>query len=66
MIRYRMLTEEELALRDDKPKYGEFGPEDRRPPVKKSTVKRKHYTRQAEKPPRKVAGRHAARKPKDA
>ncbi len=53
MIRYRQLTEEELAAINqplaDKP-------------VKKSAVKKRHYTRQDEKPPRKVAGRHAAKR----
>ncbi len=57
MIRYRQLTEEELAAINqplsDKP-------------VKRSTLKKQHHDRQKDPPPRKVAGRHAARKPKDA
>ncbi len=54
MIRYRQLTDAELAERDgDKPK-----------PVKRSALKRQHAKRQTEKPPRKIAKRHAApRKP---
>ncbi len=53
MIRYRDMTEEELAARDA-PK-----------PTKLSTIKRQHHARQKEKPPRKVAGRHAAPKPRN-
>ncbi len=53
MIRYRMLTEAELAERDEaKPKRK----------VKLSTVKKQHHARQTEKPPRKIAGRHAAKR----
>ncbi len=53
MIRYRMLTEAELAERDgEKPKRK----------VKLSTVKRQHHDRQKDPPPRKIAGRHAAKR----
>ncbi len=52
MIKYRDMTEEELAARDA-PK-----------PTKLSTVKRQHHARQKAPPPRKIAKRHAApRKP---
>ncbi len=51
MIRYRMLTEAELAERDE-PKRK----------VKLSTVKKQHHDRQKDPPPRKIAGRHAAKR----
>ncbi len=54
MIRYRQLTDVELAEI--------AGRAAEKPAVKKSTVKKRHYTRQDEKPPRKVAGRHAAKR----
>ncbi len=67
MIRYRQLTEAELAERDQK-----VAPSDRvsrlqkqpsrvkQKTVKLSAVKRQHHARQTEPPPRKIAKRHAA------
>ncbi len=53
MIRYRQLTDAELAERDGPAK-----------PVKRSALKRQHHDRQKDPPPRKIAKRHAApRKP---
>ncbi len=52
MIRYRMLTEAELAERDAKPTTPVK--------VKASAVKKRHYARKTDPPPRKIAGRHAA------
>ncbi len=53
MIRYRQLTDAELAEiagRVEKPARK----------IKLSTAKKEHHARQTEKPPRKIAGRHAA------
>ncbi len=59
MIRYRQLTDAELA---------EIGGRVEKPatPVKvrASAVKKRHYARKTEPPPRKIAGRHAVRNPK--
>ncbi len=63
MIRYRQLTEAELAGIAEQ--VGASGAQ-KTPAaragrkVKLSTVKKQHHARQTEKPPRKIAGRHAA------
>ncbi len=57
MIRYRQLTEAELAgiaERVEKPARK----------IKLSTAKKEHHDRQKEPAPRKIAGRHAVRNPK--
>ncbi len=50
MIRYRMLTDAELAERNG----------DKQKPVKRSALKKQHHDRQKDPPPRKIAKRHAA------
>ncbi len=68
MIRYRQLTDAELAERDQPKPFNSRGLQGARDAaieklgltIKKSAVKKRHYERKTEPPPRKVAGRHAA------
>ncbi len=56
MIRYRQLTDAELAG------IAERAVEKPARKIKLSTAKKEHHARQTEKPPRKIAGRHAAKR----
>ncbi len=67
MIRYRMLTEVELAERDQKVAPSDPASRLQKQPsrvkqktVKRSALKRQHHERQKDPPPRKIAARHAA------
>ncbi len=64
MIRYRQLTDAELAEIGQKVTPSEPASQLQKRPtrVKRSTLKKQHHARQTEKPPRKIAGRHAAKR----
>ncbi len=64
MIRYRQLTDAELAEIGKKVTPSDPERQLRKQPtrVKRSTIKKQHHDRQKDPPPRKIAGRHAAKR----